>query len=162
MTQRSSFRYFKTSPEVIRLAVMMDIRFLLSLRNVEDLLHEGGIDICHETVRVWRRRFGPIFAAEVRKRRVVGLRSSHWRWHLDAVFVKIIGEGHYLWWANDHEGAIPEALVTKRPDRNAALKFLRKAMKRHGRLHVVVTDKLRSAGAALKNLGLPDDGETGR
>ena len=76
MTQRSPFRYFKTSPEIIRLAVMMYIRFPLSLRNVEDLLHERGIDICHETVRFWWNRFGPMFAAEIRKRRVEGLRSS--------------------------------------------------------------------------------------
>ena len=95
MIKRSPFRYFKTSPEIIRLAVMMCIRFPLLLRNVEDLLHERGIDICHETVR-----FGSMFAAEIRKRRVSGMRSSHWRWHLDEVFVKICGELHYLWRGN--------------------------------------------------------------
>jgi len=58
MTQRSLFRYFKTSPEIIRLAVTMYMRFPLSLLNVEDLLHERGIDICHETVRFWWHRFG--------------------------------------------------------------------------------------------------------
>ena len=83
MTKRSPFRYFKTNPEIIRLAVMMYIRFQLSLRNVEDLLHERGVDICHETVRFWWNRFGPIFASEIRKRRVEGMRSSRWRWHLD-------------------------------------------------------------------------------
>ena len=72
MTKRSTFRYFKTSPEIIRLAVMMYIRFPLSLRNVEDLLHERGIDICYETVRFWAHRFGPMFAAEIRKRRMRG------------------------------------------------------------------------------------------
>ena len=70
MTKRSPFRYFKTSPEIIRLAVMMYIRFPLSLRNVEDLLHERGIDISHKTVRFWWNRFGPMFAAEVRRKRV--------------------------------------------------------------------------------------------
>ena len=65
MTKPSSFRYFKTSPEIIRLAVMLYIRFPLSLRNVEDLLHERGIEICHETARYWWNRFGPMFAAEV-------------------------------------------------------------------------------------------------
>jgi putative transposase len=70
---RNPFRYFKTSPEVIRLAVMMYIRFPLSLRQVEDMLHERGIDICHETVRAWWNRFGPMFAAEIRKKR------SAWR-----------------------------------------------------------------------------------
>ena len=63
----NSFRYFKTSPEIIRLAVMMYVRFPLSLRQVEDLLHERGIDICYETVRAWWNRFGPMFAAEIKK-----------------------------------------------------------------------------------------------
>jgi len=63
MSKPSPFRYFKTSPEIIRLAVMMYIRFPLSLRNAEDLLHERGIDISHETIRFWWRRFGPMFAA---------------------------------------------------------------------------------------------------
>jgi putative transposase len=70
MTKRSPFRYFKTSPEIICLAVMMYVRFPLSLRNVEDLLHERGIDISHETVRFWWNRFGPMFAAEIRRKRV--------------------------------------------------------------------------------------------
>jgi putative transposase len=83
MTRRSPVRYFKTPPEIIRLAVMMYIRFPLSLRNVEDLLHERGIDISHETVRSWWHRFGPLFASEIRKRRVEGMRWSKWRWHLD-------------------------------------------------------------------------------
>ena len=84
------FRYFKTSPEVIRLAVLMYVRFPLSLRNVEDLLFERGIDLCHETVRLWWNRFGSIFAAEVRRRRVGRMRGiRHWRWHLDEVFVRI-------------------------------------------------------------------------
>ncbi len=77
----------------------------------------------------------------------------HWRWHLDEVFVKINGVTHYLWRAVDHEGEVLETLVTKRRDRKAALKFLSKTMKRHGRPHVFVTDKLRPYGAALKNLG---------
>jgi putative transposase len=82
MTQGSPFRYFKTSPEIIRLAVMMYVRYPLSLRNVEDLLHERGIDIGYKTIRFWWHRFGPPFAAEIRKRRVSGMRSSHCRWQL--------------------------------------------------------------------------------
>ena len=128
----------------------MYIRFPLSLRNVEDLLHERGIDICHETVRFWWHRFGPMFAAEIRKRRVEGMRSSRCRWHLDEVFVKINGVTHCRWRAVDHEGEVPEAYVSQKRDRKAALKFLRKTMKRHGNPHVFVTDKLRSHGAALK------------
>ncbi len=87
---KNPFRYFKTSPEIIRLAVMMYVRFPLSLRQVEDLLHERGIDICHETVRAWWNRFGPMFAADIRKKRSAPM-STHiqWRWHLDEVYVRI-------------------------------------------------------------------------
>ena len=163
MTKYSPFRYFKTSPEIIRLAVMLYVRFPLSLRNVEDLLHERGIEISHETVRFWWNRFGPMFAAEIRINRVSRMRSySNWQWHLDEVFVKINGETHYLWRAVDHEGEVLESYVTKRRDRKAALKFLRKAMKRYGGPEVVVTDKLRSYGAAMKVVGNADRQETGR
>ena len=148
MTKHSPFRYFKTSPEIIRLAVMLYVRFPLSLRNVEDLLHERGIDVSHETVRFWWHRFGPMFASEIRKRRIDGMRSSRWRWHLDEVFVKINGESHYLWRAVDHEGEVLESFVTKTRDKKAALKFLRKAMRKHGQPEVIVTDRLRSYGAA--------------
>ena len=80
MTQRSPFRYFKTNPEIIRLAVMLYVRYPLSLRNVEDLLHERGIEISHETVRLWWNRFGPMFAADIRRRRVDQMRAlPHWR-----------------------------------------------------------------------------------
>jgi len=79
MSKANPFRYFKTSPENIRLAVMMYVRFPLSLRNVEDLLHERGIDVSHETVRFWWNRFGPMLAAQIRKRRIEAIRSSRWR-----------------------------------------------------------------------------------
>lgn len=93
MSSARIFRYFKTSPEIIRLVVMMYVRYPLSLRNVEDLLHERGIDITHETVRFWWDRFGTIFAAEIRRSRVQAMRAfRHRRWHLDEVFVKINGE----------------------------------------------------------------------
>ena len=107
------FRYFNSSPEVIRLVVMMYVRYPLSLRNVEDLLAERGIDISHETVRFWWNRFGPMFAAEIRKRRVAHMRGyPQWRWHLDEVFVKVNGKLCYLWRAVDHEGEVLEAVVT--------------------------------------------------
>jgi putative transposase len=163
MTQSNPFRYFKTSAEIIRLAVMMYMRFPLSLRNVEDLLHERGIDISHETVRFWWNRFGPIFAAEIRRKRVDRMRAfSNWCWHVDEVFVKINGEQHYLWRAVDHEGEVLEAVVTKRRNKRAALKFLRKLMKRYGRPEAIVTDRLRSYGAALRDLGGSDLQVTGR
>jgi putative transposase len=162
MKKRDPFKYFKTSREIIRLAVMLYVRFPLSLRNVEDLLHERGIDVSHEAVRFWWHRFGPMFAAEIRKRRIEGMRSSQWRWHLDEMFVKINGEQHYLWRAVDHEGEVLESFVTKTRDKKAAVKFLKKAMKKHGRASVFVTDKLRSYGAALRALGVVDRQETGR
>ena len=121
MTKQSPFRYFKTSPEIIRLAVMLYVRFPLSLRNVEDLLHERGIEISHETTRYRWEKFGPMFASEIKKRRIEDLKSSKWRWHLDEVFVKISGKTHYLWRAVDHEGEVLESYVTQRRDtRNAA------------------------------------------
>ncbi len=105
MKKHCPFRYFKTSPDIIRLAVMLYMRFPLSLRNVVGLLHERGIEISHETVRFWWSRFGPLFEAEIRKQRISRMRSfSNWQWHLDEVFVKINGETHYLWRAVDHEG----------------------------------------------------------
>jgi len=157
------FHYFKTSPDVIRLAVMMYVRFPLSLRQVEDLLHERGIDISYETVRAWWNRFGPLFAAEIRKTRSASMRGSpQWRWHLDEVFVRINGEIHYLWRAVDHEGEVLESFVTRKRDRKAALRFLRKVMKRYGRPEIIVTDKLRSYRAAMKVIGNEARQETGR
>ena len=157
------FRWFDSSPEVIRLVVMMYVRYPLSLRNVEDLLFERGIDICHETVRLWWNRFGPMFAAEIRKKRVDGMRPhTHWRWHLDEVYVKINGEMRYLWRAVDHEGEVLESYVTTTRDKAAALKFIKKALKRHGRTRAIVTDGLRSYSAALKAIGATGRQETGR
>jgi putative transposase len=157
------FRWFDSSPEVIRLVVMMYVRYPLSLRNVEDLLAERGIDICHETVRLWWNRFGPMFAAEIRRKRVHHMRAyTHWRWHLDEVYVRINGEMRYLWRAVDHEGEVLESFVTKTRDKAAALKFMKKAMKRHGRPKAVVTDGLRSYRAALNDLGNADRQEVGR
>ena len=160
---QNPFRYFNSSPEVIRLAVMMYVRYPLSLRQVEDLLFERGIDICHETVRFWWNRFGPMFAAEIRKRRVQRHRCySRWRWHLDEVFVKINGEAYYLWRAVDHEGEVLEVFATKRRDRGAALKFLRRTMKRYGRPKAIVTDRLRSYRAAMMLIGNASSQECGR
>jgi putative transposase len=130
-------RYFHSSPEVIRLVVMMYVRFPLSLRNVEDLLFERGIDLCHETVR-------------------------HWKWHLDEMYVKVNGEMVYLWRAVDHEGEILESYVTRKRDKSAALAFMKKALKRHGQPEAIVTDGLRSYPAAMRELGNLERREMGR
>ena len=161
--QASPFRYFNSSPEVIRLVVMMYVRFPLSLRNVEDLLAERGIDICHETVQFWWNRFGPMFAAGIKRQRISRMRGfRNWRWHVDEVFVKINGETNYLWRAVDHEGEILESYVTKKRDKSAALRFFKKTLKRHGKAEAIVTDGLRSYPAAMRDLGIEDRREMGR
>ena len=117
MTTQNAFKYFKTSPKIIRLAVMYYIRYPLSFRQFEDILHDCGIDICHETVRFWVNRFGAKFAKEIRKKRLG--RHSNRQWHLDEIFVKINSERFYLWRAVDHEGEVPyknsaKARISKR------------------------------------------------
>ena len=159
----SPFRYFNSSPEVIRLVVLMYVRFPLSLRNIEDLLFEHRIDICHETVRLWRNRFGPMFASDIRRQRVSRMKGfRQWRWHLDEMYVKLNGEMVYLWRAVDHEGEILESYVTKKRDKSATLVFMKKALKRHGRTEAIVTDGLRSYPATMRELGNLDRREMGR
>lgn len=159
----SPFRCFNSSPEVIRLVVLMYVRFPLSLRNVEDLLFERGIDLCHETVRMWWNRFGPLFAGDIRLQRISRMRGfRHWKWHLDEMYVKLNGEMVYLWRAVDHEGEILESYVTKKRDKSAALTFMKKALKRHGQVETIVTDGLKSYPAAMRELGNFDRREIGR
>ncbi len=141
---------------------MMYVRYPLSLRQVEDILYERGIDISHEAIRYWWNRFGPMFAGAIRTRRIEGRGWSNWRWHLDEVFVRINGERHYLWRAVDHEGEVLEAFVTKRRDRRAALTFLKRTMKRYGRPQSIVTDRLPSYRAAMNVLGNPGRQVCGR
>jgi putative transposase len=135
-----SISNFKMPPEVIRQTVMLHIRYPLLLRQVEGLLSERGIDIYHETARFWWNWFGPMFAAEIRKRRIHHQSYSDWCWHLNEVFVRINGETHYLWRTVGREGRVLEVFVTKRGDCKAALKFLKRAMNRYAQLKVIVTD----------------------
>ncbi|MEM7241349.1 MAG: IS6 family transposase [Pseudomonadota bacterium] len=160
MHKPNPFKYFKTSPEIIKLAVMYYIRCPLRLRQVEDLLAERGIDVCHETIRFWWNRFGPVYAKEIRRNRQS--KHSNWRWHVDEVFVKINGLKHYLWRAVDHEGTVLESVVTKRRDKRAALKLLKKLLSSCGSPHEIVTDKLGSYRAALRDLGIQKRHETGQ
>ena len=157
------FRYFNSSPEVIRLVMMMYVRYPLSLRNVEDLLAERGINISHETVRFWWNRFGPMFAAEIRKRRVAHMRGyPQWRWHLDEAFVKVNGTLCYLWRAVDHEGEVLEAVVTARRDKGPALELLKRLLKKYGAPRSIVTDGLRAYSAAMDEIGAADRHAVGR
>lgn len=119
--------------------------------------------MCYESVRLWVDRFGPIFVGKIRTKRASIMRQhTHRQWHLDEVFVKINGVQHSLWRTVDHEGEVLESYVTKTGDKPAALRFLKKAMKRHGAPRKVITDRLRSYGAAMKEIGIHDRQEVGR
>lgn len=152
MSKQDSFKYYKTSPEIIKLTVMYYICYPLSLRQVEDILHERGIDICHETVRYWWNKFNTLFVKDIKKKSCFS--SSNWRWHIDEVFVKINGELHYLWRVVDQEGTVLESYVSKRCDKKAVLEVLRNLIKRYGRLQEIITDKCPSYGAALNEINL--------
>lgn len=108
--------------------VVFYVRFPLSLRNVEDILRERGIDVSHETLRFWWSRFGPIFAKQIRRERT-GRAHSNWKWYLDKIFMKINGTTYSLWRALDEECEVPKSCVVSSRDRRAACKFLRESMK---------------------------------
>ena len=118
------------------------------------------IDVCHETIRYWWNNFGTVFSKEMKKKSNTS--HSNWRWHIDEVFVKINGEIHYLWRAIDHEGTVLDCVVTKRRDKKAAKKVLKKLLKSYGKPKEIVTDKLKSYRAALKELGLHHLQNTGQ
>jgi putative transposase len=160
MNRENPFKYYKTSPEIIKLAVIYYIRYPLSLRQVEDILHERGIDVCHETIRYWWNKFGTKFSKEVKKKSKMF--PSNWRWHIDEVFVKINGKLHYLWRAIDHEGTVLDCYVSKKRDKKAAKKVLKKLLKSYGKPREIITDKLKSYRAALKELGLHHLQNTGQ
>ena len=146
------------SPAIIQHAVWLYFRFALSYRDVEDMLAERGIDVSYETVRRWVLKFGRIYAQQIRRRRP---RPSD-QWHLDEVFLKIGGEIVYLWRAVDDEGEVLDILVQSKREKKAALKLLRKLLKRQGYVpNAIVTDRLRSYGAALRELNLADRHVTG-
>ena len=136
---------------------MMYARFPLSLRNVEDLLHERGINICHETVRFWWNRFGPMFAAESRKQRVDRMRVCR-----QCLATGLVLRRQVVGFYSAVDTEVLESFVTKRRNKKAALKFLKKTLKRHGQADAFVTDLLRSYGAALRDIGASDCQETGR
>ncbi len=104
-----------------------------------------------------------MFASEIRRKRVQQLRAfSKWKWHVDEVFVKVNGKRHYLWRAVNHEGEVLKAVVTKRRNKAAALKFLRKLMKHQGCAEEIVTDRFASYKAALREMGALEKQRTGR
>src|SRR6202521_5254745 len=146
-----SYRRHRFPPVVIQHAVWLYLRFTLSYRDVEDLLAERGLDISYETIRSWVIKFGPVIARRLRRRRP---RPSN-RWHLDEMVVRIAGKRMYLWRAVDHEGEILDALVQRRRDKRAAVKLMRKLLRKQAFApKMVVTNKLRSYGAAFHHLRL--------
>ncbi len=149
--RKISYARHRFPPEIIQHAVWLYFRFPLSCRDVEDLLSERGIDVSFETVRRWALKFGRAYAAKLRKSRS----RSDTRWHLDEMFVSINGRRMYLWRAVDCEGEVLDILVQSRRDKKAALKLIRKLLKKQGFVpDTIVTDKLPSYGAAMKDLGL--------
>src|ERR671933_2138348 len=154
-----SYARHQFPPVLIQHAVWLYLRFTLSYRDVEDLLAERGTELSYETVRRWVLKFGPVFAQRLRRSHPKPSRY----WHLDEMVVRIAGEMVYLWRAVDHEGEVIDVLVQRRRDKNAALKLMRKLMKKQGFAPaVVVTDKLRSYGAAFRAIGLSARHEQGR
>ena len=144
LSDLSRLKGFRFPRAVIDYAVWAYHRFALSLRDVEDLLAARGIKVSHETVRDWVVRFGPQFAAKVRRDRP---RPAD-KWHLDEVVIRIKGKTHWLWRAVDANGDVLDILVQSRRNKAAARRFLLKLLKRWGASRVIVTDKLRSYGAA--------------
>lgn len=118
---------------------------------------ERGIDVSYETTRLWRNRFGPEIAKELGNLQTAKGCISRWRFHIDEVYVRIDGIQHYLWRAADHEGEVIDCVVTKKRDRKAAFKLLRKLLKRGMSPSEIMTDKLKSYGAALRDLDYSGD-----
>ena len=153
-----SYRRHRFPPVTTQHAVWLYLRFTLSYRDVEELLAERGLDVSYETVRSWVLKFGPIIARRLRCGRP---RPSN-RWHLDEMVVRIAGKHMYLWRAVDDEGEVLEILVQRRRDKCAAVKLMRKLLRKQGFApKTVTTDKLRSYSAAFQHLGLSCHHEQG-
>ncbi len=154
-----SYSGYRFPREIIQHAIWLYLRFTLSFRDVEDLLAERGIMVPHETVQRWVNHFGPMVAADLRKRRP----KPHATWHLDEVYLKIDGRTVYLWRAVDAEGEVLDVLVQTRRNKRAALKLMRKLLKKYGFVpDKLITDELRSYGAAASHLGIAKRHERGQ
>jgi putative transposase len=150
---------YRFPPAIIQQAIWLYFRFTLSFRDVEDLLAERGITVSYETVRRWVNHFGPMIAADLRKRRPKPCTT----WHLDEVYLKIAGRMVYLWRAVDAEGEVLDVLVQSKRNKHAALKLMRKLLKKCGFVpDRLITDDLRSYAAAAHDLGISARHERGR
>lgn len=139
-----SYKRHRFPPDVIRHAVWLYFRFMLSLRDVEELLAQRGIEVSYETIRCWTRKFGQLYAANIRRSRS----APTGRWHLDEMVVKVGGQRMWLWRAVDDEGEVLDVLLHKRCNKDAALKLLRRLLKNQGCPESIVTDGLASYCAA--------------
>jgi transposase-like protein len=156
--KENAYRGYRFPPEIIQLTVWMYARFTLSLRDVEELLAERGLDISYESVRRWFLKFGPIYAQRIRQAR--HRPTDHW--FLDEMVVVMRGRKLYLWRAVDSEGEVLDFLVQRRRNAWAAERLLRKLLKKQGFApSMMVTDKLGSYGAAKTKLGLSAHHEQG-
>ena len=157
--RKINYAGYRFPPEIIQQAIWLYLRFTLSLRDVEDLLAERGLAVSYETVRRWVNHFGPMIAADLRKRRP----KPHTTWHLDEVYLKIDGRMVYLWRAVDAEGEVLDVLVQSKRNKHAALKLMRKLLKKYAFVpERLVTDDLRSYSAAVRELGIERRHERGR
>src|SRR5580704_6514204 len=148
---RLSYRRHRFPPPIIQHAIWLYLRFTLSYRDVEELLAERGIDVSYETVRRWVPKFGPLIARKLRQ----GRPRPSAQWHLDEMVVRIAGKRMYLWRAVDHEGEVLDMLLQRRRDTRAALRLMRKLLKKlEFAPKLLVTDKLGSYGSAFRELGL--------
>ena len=125
--KKTVYSGYRFPPEIIQQAIWLYLRFTLSLRDVEDLLAERGVAVSYETVRRWVNHFGPMIAADLRRRRL----KPHTTWHLDEVYLKIDGRMVYLWRAVDAEGEVLDVLVQSKRNKHAALKLMRKLLKKY-------------------------------
>ena len=157
--QPVSFKRHRFPADVIRHAVWLYFRFTLSFRDVEELLAQRGIEASYEAIRCWTLKFGQAFAQNLRRSRP----KSTGRWHLDEMVVTIGGKRMWLWRAVDDEGEVLDMLVQKRRNTGAALRLLRKLLKNQG-IHpeTIVTDKLASYGAAIRELSCRNRHRPGR
>ena len=158
--QYISYRGHRFPPDIIQHAVWLYCRFTLSYRVVEELLAERGIDVTYGTLRQWVTKFGPAYARKIRKSRP----QPHDCWHLDEMFVCIGGRQMYLWRAVDAEGEVLEILVQSKRNKRAALRLMRKLLRKYGTVppNTIVTDKWRAYSAALKNFGIRAEHVTGK
>jgi putative transposase len=153
-----SYRRHRFHSYIIKRAVWLYYRFTISYRDVEELLAERGIDVSYETVRRWAQKFGREYGRRIGRRRGPAFDT----WHLDEVFENIGGQQMYLWRAVDGEGEVLDIVVQKHRNKRAALKLLQKLPRKQGvRPTRVVTDKLKSYGAAFCEMGLGSLHETG-